>query len=158
MDDAKDPTQGQDGPPTAAEFQRLVDGYGRLWAMAGGDPIDLTRLDRFYAPDADVTVVDFVPPGVSRGWVRHREALQRELFSRLEANSYVPRQDVTAKTVAGGQAVVTTFTFDYANRSKDGSEAKVTGRQTNVWERRDGHWVIVHEHGSPVPPTTAGWP
>jgi ketosteroid isomerase-like protein len=152
------PARAQDpAAPTASEFQRLVDEYGRLWTMPDGGAIDLTRLDRFYAPDADVTIVDFVPPGISRGWAEHREGLQRELFSQLRMNSYVPRQDVTVKPIAGGRAVVTTFTFDYANRVKDGSEAKITGRQTNVWERRDGRWVIVHEHGSPVP-SAAGEP
>jgi ketosteroid isomerase-like protein len=150
---ASTPVRAQDlETPAAGEFQRLIDEYGRLWTMPDGGAIDLTRLDRFYAPDADVTIVDFVPPGISRGWVEHREGLQRELFSLLRMNSYVPRHDVTVKPIAGGRVVVTTFTFDYANRAKDGREARVTGRQTNAWERRDGRWVIVHEHGSPVPP------
>lgn len=132
-----------------AEFQRLVDEYGRLWTMTDGT-IDLTRLDRFYAPGQNVTIIDFVPPGVSRSWAAHREGLQRELFSRLVLNSYVPRQDVTVRMV-GPDVAVTTFTFDYANKGEDGGEAKTTGRQTNVWQRLDGRWIIVHEHGSPVP-------
>lgn len=131
------------------EFQALVDEYGRLWTMTDG-AIDLTRLDRFYAPDGNVTIIDFAPPGISRSWAAHREGLQRELFGALATNSYVPRRDVTVRRVGDG-AAVTTFTFDYANRSKDGREFTLVGRQTNVWERRDGRWVIVHEHGSPVP-------
>jgi hypothetical protein len=70
------PARAQDpAAPTASEFQRLVDEYGRLWTMPDGGAIDLTRLDRFYAPDADVTIVDFVPPGISGGWAEHREGL-----------------------------------------------------------------------------------
>lgn len=132
-----------------ADFQRRIDEYGKLWTMTDGK-IDLTAIDRFYAPDADVIIFDFAPPGVSHSWAEHRRGLERELFSKLLRNRFVPRQDVTLKLV-GDNVAITTFTFDYENQAKDGQQIKLTGRQTNVWERRGGNWVIVHEHGSPVP-------
>jgi hypothetical protein len=54
----------------------------------------------------------------------------------------------------GEAAAVTTFTFDYEIEGKDGSMIKGTGRQSDVWERLKGGWVIVHEHSSPQPPLT----
>jgi ketosteroid isomerase-like protein len=135
--------------PTVADFQQRIDAYGELWTMTDGE-IDLTALDRFYAPDADVIIFDFAPPGVSRSWAEHRRGLERKLFSNLLTNRFVPRQDVTLKLV-GNNAAITTFTFDYENQARDGQQFQVTGRQTNVWERRGDNWVIVHEHGSPVP-------
>ena len=132
-----------------ADFQRRIDEYGKLWTMTDGK-IDLTAIDRFYAPDADVIIFDFAPPGVSHSWATHRRGLERELFSKLLRNRFVPRQDVTLKLV-GDNVGITTFTFDYENQAKDGQQFKLTGRQTNVWERRGGNWIIVHEHGSPVP-------
>jgi hypothetical protein len=99
-----------------------------------------------------VTIFDFAPPGVSRSWAEHRAGLQRELFAKLKVNRYVPRQDVTLKLL-GDDAAVTTFTFDYANEGKDGSRATVVGRQTNVWERRGGKWLIVTSTGRRCPRT-----
>lgn len=135
--------------PTVADFQKRIDEYGRRWTMTDG-AIDLTKLDEFYAPDEGVVIYDFAPPGVSTSWAAHRKGLERELFSKLRVNRFVPRQDVTVRLV-GDKAAVTTFTFDYENQEKGGKKFKITGRQSNVWERRGGNWVIVHEHGSPVP-------
>jgi ketosteroid isomerase-like protein len=135
--------------PTVADFQKRIDEYGRRWTMTDGR-IDLTKIDEFYAPGEGVVIFDFAPPGVSASWAAHRTGLEKELFSKLKVNTFVPRQDVTLRLV-GDKAAVTTFTFDYQNESKDGTKFKLTGRQSNVWEKTDKGWVIVHEHGSPVP-------
>ena len=138
--------------PTVAEFQKRINEYGKRWTMTDG-AIDLTKLDEFYAPDENVIIFDIAPPGVSMTWVAHRKGLDKELFSTLKAHKLVPRQDVTLRLV-GDTAAVTTFTFDYAIERKDGEKLKGTGRQSNVWERRGGGWVIVHEHSSPPPQAT----
>ena len=138
--------------PPAAEFQKRIDEYGKRWTMTDG-AIDLTKLDAFYAPDENVIIIDFALPGVSTTWAAHRKGLDKELFSTLKAHKLVPRQDVTLRLV-GDTAAVTTFTFDYAIERKDGEKLKGTGRQSNVWERRGGGWVIVHEHSSPPPQAT----
>ena len=135
--------------PTAADFQNRIDRYGELWTMTDGT-LDLTQLDQFYAPEDNVIIFDFAPPGVSTSWAAHRKGLERALFSKLKTNRFVPRQDVTLRLV-GEKAAITTFTFDYENEWKDGTKQKLIGRQTNVWEWRGKNWVIVHEHGSPVP-------
>lgn len=135
--------------PTAAEFQQWIEEYSRRWEMTDG-VIDLGRVDEFYAPGEDVIIFDFAPPGRSTSWAAHRRGLERDLFSKLKVNRFVPRRDVTLRLV-GDRAAVTTFTFDYENEGKDGAKFRLTGRQTNVWERRGDRWVIVHEHGSPVP-------
>jgi hypothetical protein len=80
----------------------------------------------------------------------HRRRLERQLFDKLRINRFVPRQDPTVRLI-GDNAAVTTFTFDYANEDKSGKVYTITGRQTKVWEKRGNTWVIVHEHGSPVP-------
>ena len=138
--------------PTVAEFQKRINEYGKRWTMTDG-AIDLTKLDEFYAPDENVVIFDIAPPGVSVTWVAHRKGLDKELFSTLKAHKLVPRQDVTLRLV-GDTAAVTTFTFDYAIERKDGEKLVGTGRQSNVWERRKGGWVIVHEHSSPPPQAT----
>ncbi len=137
----------QDLLPT---FRRLIESYGQLWTMTNGR-IDLTRLDRFYAPDGEVVIFDFAPPGASKSWAAHREALNRELFANLKRNLYVPRLDSITLRTMGNNAAVTTFVFDYENEDKSGKVFRISGRQTNVWERRGNSWLIVHEHGSPLP-------
>jgi ketosteroid isomerase-like protein len=136
-------------PPTVRMFQEIIDDYGRAWLMTDGC-LDLSRLDRFYAAGEGVIIFDFAPPGVSTTWAAHREALREQLFAKLKVNRYVPRQDVTLRRI-GPDAAVTSFTFDYENEALDGTRFTLTGRQSNVWERRGDSWVIVHEHGSPVP-------
>jgi len=138
--------------PTAADFQKRIDEYGRRWTMTNGK-IDLAKLDEFYAPDENVIIFDNAPPGMSTNWAAHRRELQKELFSKLKAHRLVPRQDVTLRLV-GDTAAVTTFIFDYDLEWQDGKKLQGTGRQSNVWERRGGGWVIVHEHSSPVPEFT----
>lgn len=112
--------------------------------------IDLSQLDRFYAPEDNVIIFDFAPPGVSTRWETHRKGLERELFSKLKTHRFMPRHDVTLRLV-GEKAAITTFAFDYENEGKDGTKVMVTGRQTNVWELRGKDWLIVHEHESPIP-------
>ena len=40
-------------------------------------------------------------------------------------------------------------------RMTDGSEASDAVYFTDVWQRRDGKWLMVFAHSSPVPPTDA---
>ena len=131
---------------TATEFQQLINDYGRRWTVEGGRH-DLSSLDVFYAPDADIVIWDMAGLKGARGWAEQKRFVEREFFSQLVSSCYVPRQDVEVKLVGAGVAV-TAFIFDIESTTQGGQMTKHTGRQTNVWERRGDRWVIVHEHGS----------
>lgn len=57
-------------------------------------------------------------------------------------------------TVDGNHAYVTAH-LHFAFTMKDGKKTDVTGRVTDVYERIDGEWTVVHEHSSV--PTTIGF-
>ncbi|MGV2826688.1 nuclear transport factor 2 family protein [Myxosarcina sp. GI1(2024)] len=45
-----------------------------------------------------------------------------------------------------GDLVWTTVLHDLVALLEDGKELKLVQRQTGIWEKREGKWVMIHEH------------
>jgi ketosteroid isomerase-like protein len=45
-----------------------------------------------------------------------------------------------------GDIAWTTFTWHLSAQLNNGTPIEADGRQTDIWEKRDGKWLIVHEH------------
>lgn len=135
---------------TNAQWQQRIENYCEAWTTYDGKP-DFDRIGEYYAHDPDVIIYDTLPP--LEGFTGF-EAL-RAIYPNLERLVVTPNKDVRVRLLAGGTVAITTHTFRLAHTPKGGAKFEVDARQSNVWEKRDGKWLIVHEHPSTVVQTKA---
>src|SRR5262249_34864547 len=114
------------------------------------ESLDLQRMEKVWlrAP-----YIKCVHPGwgLLIGWGPVMESWQR-----IFANTFVMRfhlSNVSAEVVGDLAWVVATENLE-SHTSEGKAEAQV--QATNIFERRDGHWWLIHHHGSPVYPQFAG--
>jgi ketosteroid isomerase-like protein len=76
--------------------------------------------------------------------IPRKPLLLQNLFDNLPKFHLTPKDDllVTRK----GDIAWTTFTWNLSAQQKDGTPIEADGRQTDIWEQRNGDWLIVHEH------------
>lgn len=82
-------------------------------------------------------------------WAAYKEGSQR-MLSAFKEFSLRPTSDL-AIHVSGKMAWVTgTWTADAT--TKDGKAEHMEGRFTDIFEKRGGKWIVIHEHFSlPAP-------
>ena len=125
------------------EFQQLIELTHEAWNSH--NPHELAK---FYAQDADLIFYDALPMEY-QGWHEYEQGIQTNLFDKmpkfiLSANNnlHLTRRDNLAWT---------TFTWHLSAELNDGTPIETDGRQTDIWEKQNGEWLIVHEHiSSPV--------
>ncbi len=120
------------------EFKQLIDRTHKAWNSHNPH-----ALAKFYVKDADLIFYDALPMQY-RGWEEYEQGIQKNLFDKmpkfiLSANEdlHLTRRDDLAWT---------TFTWHLSAELNDGTPIETDGRQTDIWEKRDGKWLIVHEH------------
>ena len=79
-----------------------------------------------------------------QGWDDYEQGIQTNLFDKmpkfiLSANDdlHLTRRDNLAWT---------TFTWHLSAQLNDGTPIETDGRQTDIWEKQNDQWLIVHEH------------
>lgn len=128
------------------EFQRFVDDY--LAAVDASRTSDAQRSNapaRWFDTTGDVIVWDPTSRRPLFGWAgvaSHRDAVDL----RVRLSNKVSRRDV--RVWKSGDWAWATFTFTARATRRDGERFEVLGRQTNVFQKIDGAWKIVHEHAS----------
>ena len=97
----------------------------------------------FFAPGSLPVSYDVVP-GVLRG----AEAIEAN-FAALYGGGAHARHEFTELTVAVEGSLGYAFSLQrYTGVLKDGRPLDVTTRQTDIWRKIDGRWLIVHQHVS----------
>jgi ketosteroid isomerase-like protein len=141
--------------PRDPEFQKLIDEYlSELAASRGASAAHADAPARFFASDADVLVWDPTSRRPLVSWssvAAHRDAPDLRIY----LTNKVSRGDV--RVWKSGDMAWATFTFSARATRRDGRRFEVLGRQTNVFQKLDGAWKIVHEHAS-VPLGPEGTP
>jgi ketosteroid isomerase-like protein len=106
---------------------------------------DIEKLHKDYANDVIVVNGIYAPPVL--GWTNYlanyqqqRARMQRVRLDR--ANTYIK---------VDGNVAWACYQWDFA-ASVDDQTATAQGQTTLVLEKRDGHWLIVLNHTSLVPP------
>jgi ketosteroid isomerase-like protein len=141
--------------PGDAEFERIVDEY--LAAFVTSRTSDAAGADapaRFFYDAANVVVWDPTSRRPLLGWgavAAHRDAADLRIYLTNKQR----RGDVHAWR--NGDMAWVTFAFSARATRRDGDRFEVVGRQTDVFQKRDGEWLIVHEHAS-IPLTPEGTP
>jgi len=97
------------------------------------------------AQDDDVTALHEDSKEVAVGWpavLKTWKAVPFDAFSELSVVMSQPVISVSGSTarVAGLEKV--------KGKMKDGNEFGWTGLGTNIYEKRDGQWLMVHHHAS----------
>lgn len=127
------------------EWQNRIQEYCKAWTTDSGQP-NFEHLATFYAMDSDIVIYDSLPP--LEGFAGFAE--MRSIYPGLSRLYVSPNQDLQVKFLAEGQVAVTAFTSQMSYTFEDGNEFVVNARHTDVWEKRNNQWLIVHEHPSTV--------
>ena len=130
-------------PADTAEFKSLIQNYWKAWSTLNPD-----NAAPMYSKDADAVFFD-VAPLKYNGWEEYKEGVKK-VFGGAASASFVPNDDL--KVTRRGNIAWTSNTFHGTINQKDGKAMQLDGRHTVIWEKRGGHWIILHEHVSaPLP-------
>lgn len=120
------------------EFKKLIADYYSAW-----NTMKAANATPLYAQDADLIFYDIAPLKYN-GWPEYRDGAQKYFFDTSTTAKLIPNDDL--KVTRKGDVVWTTLTFHLSAAMKDGSKVELDGRQTSIWEKRSGKWLIVHDH------------
>jgi len=127
-------------PAERAEFKARA--Y-RLWTA--WDSLDPSKVADFYSKDPGNVYFDITPLKFT-GWKEYAEEAGKNLAGAGGAK-WSPNGD-DFKVIKSGDLAVTTLTMNLLFTNKNGVASKMQVRDTDVWEKQGGKWLIVHEHVS----------
>jgi ketosteroid isomerase-like protein len=111
---------------------------------------DIEKLHKDYADDVSIVNGSWAPPIL--GWTNYLAVYQQQ-----RARMQQVRMDRTNTYIkVSGTVAWACYQWDFAGLV-DGQQTESEGQTTVVLEKRNGHWVIVHNHTSLAarPPQTA---
>jgi ketosteroid isomerase-like protein len=113
--------------------------------IASWEGLDISKIEPYYAADADFTYFDIVPMKYNN-WADYRAGVQKALF---EPNRSIKlRLNDDLRVHRRGSLAWATVTFGADMVSKQGAASHLDGRWTMVLEKRAKGWIVVHEHVS----------
>jgi ketosteroid isomerase-like protein len=113
--------------------------------IASWESLDITKVEPYYAADADFTYFDIVPLKYNN-WAEYRAGVQKALFDPNRSIKLRPNDDL--RVHRRGSLAWATVTFGADMVSKEGAASHLDGRWTMVLEKRAHGWIVVHEHVS----------
>ena len=125
----------------ADDFNDLIRRYYAAWNTLNPDNASF-----LYAHDADLIFFDIAPLKYSGGWKEYRDNFKKNVGPGFSSLTLTPNNDV--KITRRGNLTLTTLTFHLSAKQKDGTALDFDARHTIVWEKRNGLWLIIHEHVS----------
>lgn len=132
-------------PATAAEIAEFKALEVKLWE-AWNKRLNPADAAPFYSKDPKNIHFDFSPMKFT-GWAEY-ERIASASLSGMGGGHAVTRINDDFTVIRSGELVVTAFTFHVDFHAKDGSVNGLDARETDVWTKEDGKWVIVHQHMS----------
>jgi ketosteroid isomerase-like protein len=113
--------------------------------FAAWETMDIAKIERYYAKDADLTYFDIAPMKY-KNWAEYRAGVQKNFFAQNSSLKGKVNDDLQVH--AQGKLAWATFTFGLDMVNKQGASSHLDGRWTMILERRAGGWIVVHEHVS----------
>lgn len=120
------------------EFKQLINRTHEAW-----NSHDPHQLAKFYAKDANLVFYDALPMQY-QDWNEYEHGIQTNLFDKMP--KFILSADDDLHLTRRDNLAWTTFTWHLSAEMNDGTPVETDGRQTDIWEKRDGEWLIVHEH------------
>ena len=108
---------------------------------------DIEKLHKDYAEDVSIVNGSWAPPII--GWANYLAVYQQQRTRMQQVR--MDRMNTYIKV--SGTVAWASYQWDFAG-VVDGQPSESQGQTTVVLEKRNNHWVIVHNHTSlaPVPP------
>lgn len=123
-------------------FKKLFDDVLKAWhTQNSSNPAP------FYSKDPGLKFFDFAPLKFT-GWKEYSEGVQKTFFDNMPPNSSELKLLDDFQVKRSGNLAVTSATFHFWAKMKDGSKLENDGRVTSVWEKTGDRWLIVHDHWS----------
>jgi ketosteroid isomerase-like protein len=144
------PDAGGLGLQPSGSDNDLID-YRISEMMAGWQLGDTQLMHTVYADDVSVVSGAYEPPIL--GWTNFLATYQK-LRGRMSA---AHKDRYNTYTVVRGTLAWSSFQWEF-NGEVDGQRARWRGQTTLVLEKRDGKWMIVHDHTSVVQDATTPIP
>ncbi|HSE38728.1 MAG TPA: nuclear transport factor 2 family protein [Blastocatellia bacterium] len=127
-----------------SEFRAILEQYFAAWSTLNPD-----NAAKFYAKDAGLVFYDIAPLKYV-GWTEYKTGVIKAFTETMSSGKLTPNNDL--QVTQRGPVVWTTVTFHLSAKPKAGGEMELDCRQTAIWEKRGGKWLIVHEHlSAPLP-------
>jgi len=124
----------------ADEFGPLLKQLYKAW-----NTLDPDNAASFYAKDPELVFFDVAPLQYT-GWQEYRDQFKTKVAPTFASLTLKPNEDL--KVIRKRDVALTTLTFHAAIKPKEGEAMEFDGRHTLFWEKREGKWVILHEHVS----------
>ena len=125
------------------EFKELINNSLEAWNTNKPE-----NLAKFYAQDPELKFYDALPMQY-QGWNDYQTGIQQHLFDNMPKFTLTANEDIQSHRQ--DNLAWTTFTWHLSAELNNGSPIEADGRQTDIWEKRDGKWLIVHQHiSSPI--------
>lgn len=125
------------------EFKELINNSLEAWNTNKPE-----NLAKFYAQEPELKFFDALPMQY-QGWKDYQAGIQKNLFDNMPKFTLKASDDIQSHRQ--DNLAWTTFTWHLSAELNDGTPIETDGRQTDIWEKRDGKWLIVHQHiSSPV--------
>ncbi len=125
------------------EIRRQLDRWFSAWSP-GDSPFDAESMRSLFADDGIHVVDDFGDHVVTIGSFDDYVATWNPVMAPIA--SWAVRQVGQPVVHVAGDLAAVTFVFSGGGRTKDGDPLKIAQHGTQIWRKRGGTWVIVHEH------------
>lgn len=126
----------------AAKSETLGDRIRGVWKAWSA--MDAKAAGAYYAKDPDAVFFDVTPLKYS-GWGEYEKGVQA-VFKAYKTISLKPNSDLKVHESGDWAWVTSTLTGEFTTAAGKQDSAQV--RWTSVWQKRNGAWLIVHEHVS----------
>jgi len=125
--------------PVPPDYKGMVQAEYDQWST-----MDPSKVSPFFATDADLIFFDITPLKYN-GWSEYQKGVM-QVFEGYQSMKCTVNDDVHRGE--SGNTAWTAGTVSCHAQKKDGSPDDMTLRTTEVWQKRGGKWLIVHEHAS----------
>jgi Xaa-Pro aminopeptidase len=113
------------------------------------DDLDLDLAAQVWWDSPEVSFIH--PLGHDRGFDQIKQDIYQKIMGGLFSERHLSPRDITVHLY--GDSAVVEFYWDFnAKMKKDGSSITTHGRETQIYERKQGVWRLVHVHYSGAVP------
>ena len=125
-------------------FQTRMTAYFKAWSKTSA-VFDKESAASFYTNSDNLFVWDVAPLKGYLGWNAYKTGVDA-VYANFERFTLTGSDDL--RLTRRGDVAWTTMTFHAQGKTKTGDSIDQMGRLTDIWERTQGKWRIVHEHSS----------
>jgi len=116
------------------------------------DDLDLDLAAQVWWDSPEVSFIH--PLGHDHGFAEIKQDIYQKIMGGLFSERHLSPHDIVVHLY--GDSAVVEFYWDFnATMKKDGTAVTTHGRETQVYERQQGHWRLVHVHYSGAVPNQA---